>query len=117
MTKRSFLSGLGAFFILPSAGRIWKAIAPEPQFAMAPCCDQWGGRRFLAVRPSDYVIEVGRRGRYSYHVLYHQDIESTLVRDGPITSGPSKGNMACLRVRSLGNISLSDAFKFSMADV
>ena len=30
MNRRQFINGIGAFFILPGAGRIWRAVAPEP---------------------------------------------------------------------------------------
>ena len=32
MNRRSFLAGIGAFMVLPGAGRIWKATRAEPPY-------------------------------------------------------------------------------------
>lgn len=39
LNRRSFLSGLGLFTILPSAGRIWKALRPEPETFLVSAVD------------------------------------------------------------------------------
>lgn len=30
MNRRQFIGGIGAFFVLPGAGRLWKAVKPDP---------------------------------------------------------------------------------------
>lgn len=39
LNRRSFLSGLGLFTILPSAGRIWKALRSEPETFLVSAVD------------------------------------------------------------------------------
>lgn len=39
LTRRSFLSGLGLFTILPSAGRVWKALRSESKILLVSAVD------------------------------------------------------------------------------